>query len=198
MQSFVVRPMAWLPLRPFSRNPLIRASDRIEAAAATLAVLAVIVAAACAGTLGTMVHDANAHVYAGEARTRHAVVATALAEGVPAKASPLQSFTVQARWQLNGTAYTRELDWDTAVKAGDPLQIWVNDAGNRVDPPSPASRAATEAVLAAVFTFVTAVLFIAGGMACVRWRVGDIRAAQWQRDIRCLVGNHGERNDNSH
>jgi hypothetical protein len=64
-----------------------------------------------------------------------------------------------------------------------------------VDPPSPVSRAASQAVVVAVRTFLTAVLSVAGGVACVRMRVPGMRSAKWQRDIGCLVGNDGGRND---
>ena len=57
MQNFVIRPMTWPVLRLFSRSPLIRVSDRIEAAVVTLAVLFVVIATACAGVVGTMIHD---------------------------------------------------------------------------------------------------------------------------------------------
>jgi hypothetical protein len=57
MESFVIRPTTWPVLRLVSRNPLIRTSDRVEAAVAALAVLLVVVAAACAGVAGTMIHD---------------------------------------------------------------------------------------------------------------------------------------------
>jgi len=46
-------------LRIFSRNPPVRTSDRIEAAVTTLAGLAVIIAAACAAVIGTMIHDTD-------------------------------------------------------------------------------------------------------------------------------------------
>ena len=56
MESFVIRPTTWPVLRLFSRNPLMRTRDRIEAAAAALAGLLIVIAAACAGVIGTMIH----------------------------------------------------------------------------------------------------------------------------------------------
>ena len=75
MESYVIRPMTWPVLRLFSRNPLMRTSDRIEAAVVTLAGLLVVIAAACAGAIGTMIHDTETQKYLQQARTRHAVVA---------------------------------------------------------------------------------------------------------------------------
>jgi hypothetical protein len=87
MESFVIRPTTWPVLRLFSRNPLIRTSDRIEAAVATLAALLVVVAAACAGVIGTMIHDAETQKFLQQAQTRHAVVATAIDDSKPAASS---------------------------------------------------------------------------------------------------------------
>ena len=78
MQSFAIRPMTWPVLRLFSRNPLIRTSDRIETAVVTLAVLLVVIATACAGVVGTIIHDNQTQKYLQQAQTRHAVVATAV------------------------------------------------------------------------------------------------------------------------
>ena len=137
MESFVIRPMTWPVLRLFSRNPLIRTSDRIEAAVATLAGLLVVIAAACAGVIGTMIHDTETQNYLEQARTRHAVVATAVDDSKPAASPETTASTVHARWQVNGLAHADVLGWDYAVKAGDPLQIWVDGDGNRVDRPTP-------------------------------------------------------------
>ena len=69
MQSFVIRPMTWPVLRLFSRNPLVRVSDRIETAVVTLAVLFVVIATACAGVAGTMIHDSQAQKYLEQQQT---------------------------------------------------------------------------------------------------------------------------------
>ncbi len=44
MESFVIRPMTWPVLRFFSRSPLMRTTDRVEAAVAALAIAQVVAA----------------------------------------------------------------------------------------------------------------------------------------------------------
>ena len=83
MQNFVIRPMTWPVLRLFSRSPLIRVSDRIEAAVVTLAVLFVVIATACAGVAGTMINDVQAQKYLEQQQTRHAIVARAFGLTAP-------------------------------------------------------------------------------------------------------------------
>jgi hypothetical protein len=187
MQSFVIRPMTWPVLRLFSRNPLIRASDRIETAVGALAVVLVVIATACAGVLGTIIHDNRAQKYLQQAQTRHAVVATAVTDGELAVSPETTAFTVRARWRFNGVDHTDLLGWTVAVKAGEPLQIWVDDLGNRVESPSPVERAAVDAASAAVIGWLIAIAAIAQIVVVVRAHASRMRDAQWERNIRLLV-----------
>ena len=68
----------WWVLRAAGRNPLVRGSDRLELLIVTVGILFVVVGAACAGALGTAVHDARSRVYIAQAQTRHTVVAEAI------------------------------------------------------------------------------------------------------------------------
>jgi hypothetical protein len=78
MENFLIRPSTWPVLRFFSRSPLMRTTDRVEAAVAALAVLLVAIAAVCAGVIGTMIHDTETQNYREQARTRHVLVARAV------------------------------------------------------------------------------------------------------------------------
>jgi len=197
MESFVIRPMTWPVLRIFSRNPLVRTSDRIEAAVTTLAGLLVVIAAACAGVIGTMIHDAETQNYLEQARMRHAVVANAVDDSKPVGSPETTAFTVHARWQLNGIVHTDALGWGYTVKAGDPLQIWVDGNGNRVDQPTPIARADIDALTVAVVGWSIVALAAALVVATVRAHVNGMRDAQWELEIRCLVEDDGGRTNSS-
>lgn len=197
MESYVIRPMTWPVLRLFSRNPLMRTSDRIEAAVATLAGLLVVVAAACAGVIGTMIHDTETQNYLEQARTRYAVVATAVDDSKPAASPGTTASTVHARWQVNGLAHADVLGWDYAVKAGEQLQIWVDSDGNRVDQPTPVARADMDALTAAVVGWFIVVLAAAQVVCAVRAHANRMRDAQWDREIRCLVDDDGGQSNRS-
>jgi hypothetical protein len=125
------------------------------------------------------------------------VVATAVVDSAPAPASPEAAFTVYAQWQLNGTYHTGGFGSDQAVKAHDSLPIWVDDFGNRVGPPSPASRAVTDAVSVAIMAWLTVILAVAVAVGTMRVCVARMRDTQWESDIRCLVGNDGGRTNTS-
>jgi hypothetical protein len=193
MESYVVRPMTWPGLRLFSRNPLVRASDRIETAAIAFVLLFVIIATACAGVFGTAVYDAKAQTYREQAQTRHAVVATAVTDSELAVSPETTAFTVQARWRLSGIDHDELLGWNNSVKAGDQLQIWVDDRGDRVEQPSPVERAAVDALSVAAVGWLIVVAAAAQVVLVVRAHTIRMRDAQWERDIRCLADEDGGR-----
>jgi hypothetical protein len=197
MQSFVIRPSMWPALRLFSRNPLIRTPDRIETAVATLAMLVVVIATACAGVLGTIIHDNQTQKYLQQAQTRHALVATAVADSKPEVSGGTTASTVSARWQVNGISHGDAVDWAHAVKAGEPLPIWVDADGNRVDRPTPVERAAVDALSAAIVGWLIVVLAVAQVVSIVRAHAIRMRDAQWERDIRCLIDDDGDRTNRS-
>ena len=193
MQSFVIRPMTWPVLRLFSRSPLIRVSDRIEAAVVTLAVLFVVIATAFAGVAGTMIHDVQAQKYLEQTQTRHAIVARAFDDSESAASPEAASYTVLSRWRFNGTNHTELIGWANFVKAGDPLNIWVDDRGNLVAPPRPVARAAVDALSAAVVGWFIVILAIAHVVNAVRAHASRMRDAQWEQAIRGLVNEDGGR-----
>ena len=193
MQSFVIRPMTWPVLRLFSRNPLVRVSDRIETAAVALGVLIVVIATACAGAVGTMLHDSQAQKYLEQQQTRHAIVARAVDDSEPAAAPEATSYTVLSGWRFNGTNHTELIGWTNFVKAGEPLNIWVDDRGNRIAPPRPVARAALDALSAAVVGWFIVILAIAHVVNAVRAYASRMRDAQWEQAIRELVDEDGGR-----
>lgn len=197
MQSSVIRPMTWPVFRIVSSNPLIRTSDRVESAVVVLAVLLVILAGACAGVIGMMVHDNETQNYLAQARTRHAVVAKAADDSKPAVSPKQTATTLHARWQFNGIDHADAIVWDHAIKAGETLQIWVDDNGNRVDQPTPIAAADMDAVTVAVA--VGLIVALAAGLAvvAVSAHAARMRDAQWDQDICCLVEEDGGRHNTS-
>ncbi len=197
MESFVIRPTTWPVLRLFSRNPLIRTSDRIETAVVTLAAILVVMAAALAGMLGTVIHDSETQKFLQQAQSRHAVVASAVEDSKPEVSAGAMAFTVAARWQANGIDHADVFGWDSAVKAGEPLRIWIDADGKRVSRPTPVERAVADALSAAVVGWLIVVLAATQVVCAVRAHANRMRDAQWEKDIRCLVDEDGGRTNRS-
>jgi hypothetical protein len=184
----------WWVLRACGRNPLVRGVDRLELVIIALGFLVVLAAAACAGALGTAVHDARARVYVAQAQTRHAVTARATDDStIVVGVDDDVVTTVNARWQVDGTEHAGSLKWDHAVRTGDPLKIWVDRDGNLVDAPTPTSRAGVDAVGVAYAAWQTVAFAVAG---LIRWGRSSLdrrRDSDWEHDIRCLVDDDGGR-----
>jgi len=184
----------WWVLHACGRNQLVRGIDRLEMLIISLGILVAMVAAACAGALGTAVHDARSHVYIAQAQTRHTVTARAAEDStIVMRVDNSTAARVNARWQVNGTEHTGSLSWDHAVNAGDPLTIWVDRDGNHVDAPAPTSRAGADAVGVAYATWQTVALAVAGLVCWSRSCLDRRRDAAWERDIRCLIDDDGGR-----
>jgi len=184
---------AWV-LRACGRNPLVRGIDRLELFIIALGILIALVAAAFAGALGTAVHDARSREYIAQAQTRHTVTARATEDStIVLRVDDSTATSVNARWQVNGTEHTGTVNWDHAVKTGDPLTIWVDRDGDRVDAPTPSTQAGADAVGVAYGTWQTVALAVAGFVYWARSRLDCRRDAVWERDIRCLIDDAGGR-----
>jgi hypothetical protein len=165
----------------------VRDSDRLELLIVALGILVVLVAAACAGALGTTVHDARSRVYVAQAQTRHTVIARAIDDSTVVHDVDDNTTTVNARWQANGTEHSGSFQWDHAVKTGDPLTIWVDRNGNRVAAPTPISQAGVDAVGVAYTAWQTVALAAAGLICWGRSRLERRRDSARERDIRSLI-----------
>ena len=184
----------WWVLRACGRNPLVRRIDRLELLIVALGILVVVVAAAFAGALGTAVRDARSRVYIAQAQTRHAVTAEAIDDStIVLGADDNMATRVDARWQVDGTEHTGSLDSDHPVKTGDPLTIWVDRNGDRVDAPAPISQAGVDAVGVAYVAWQSVALAAAGLICWGRSRLDRRRDSAWERDIRCLIDDDGGR-----
>jgi hypothetical protein len=197
MESFVIRPTTWPVLRLFSRNPLTRTCDRLEGAVVALAVIFVVIAAACAGIVGTVVHDTETQKFLEQGQTRHTLVATAVADSKPEVSAGTTASTVHAQWRVNGINHTGVIGWAHAVKAGEPLPIWVDADGNRVDRPTPIGRATADALSAAVVGWLIVALAATQVVAAVRAHANRMRDAEWEKDIHALVDEGGGRTNHS-
>jgi hypothetical protein len=67
----------------------------------------------------------------------------------------------------------------------------VDTQGRRVNPPPLPSRAAFDAVLTAVMTWLGVVAAAAALVAAVRWWLDRLHDAAWEREIRSLCDNDG-------
>jgi hypothetical protein len=190
METFTLDPRCWRIGRIFGRNPLLRRADRIEALVTLVALVVSLIAIPVTGVVGATTHDARERIYAQEASERHAVVATVAYTGID---GAVRTY-VQARWPVAAGERTGSLELSTAAKVGDRTEIWVDEDGNLVDPPTPAWHAVGDAVAAAEATLLIVGIAMTSLLLGVRSRLDRARDAQWEREIRCLQEDGGRTN----
>ena len=194
MQTFTIGLGRYWCIRALGRSPLVRATDRIEAVAVMLAIVVALIAVPIAGAIGTSVHDTRARIYAEQAQTRHIVTAIATTNST-ALATNSGFSMVRVKWSAPGGEHAATLIRDKPIKAGQPVDIWVDQAGAYADSPLAPGRAGFDAVVAAVLAWCAVVGVMAGLTQGLRWRLDRRRYAQWDTEISTLAnGNDGRTN----
>jgi hypothetical protein len=181
MQTFTLAPQRWWVVRAFGRNPLVRRSDRVAVLLVLLAFVASIIAAAVAGAVGTAVYDAHNRRYAEQAQTRHSVTATVLEDSTVILDTV--TYTVSARWRADATEHTGSFSWPQFVKAGDPIDIWVDSDGSAASAPAAGSHAGVDGVMAGMAIWLSVVAAAAALTVLVRWRLNRLHSADWDREL---------------
>jgi hypothetical protein len=180
VHKFAVGWPRWLVVL-FSRNPLIRISDRVEVFGLVLAVVVSLLAAPVAATVGTAVYDSRSRLYADQAQTRTTVPATVIDR--PARSDLTR---VHARWFAAGSEHTGAVKARSALKPGESLDISVHKDGSYAGPPPASAMTEAIAVALAVWLNVTTaagLLFIG-----IRAVLNRSRHARWQSDFVDLIG----------
>ena len=193
LETFTLRLPQWRIFTLFRRNPLLRASDRIEALALAVAVMVSLLAIPVAAVVGTAVHESRRDVYAAQHHTRHLATATVIEGTAAQNISRTNTATMAARWTAAGAEHTGAVEAPSTTKPGDNLAIWVDNNGELTDEPTPTTHAGVEAVTAALFTLagvIAAATILSAGTRAVCDRV---RAIRWQQAIDTLIGRDGHR-----
>ncbi len=171
----------WRP----DRNPLRRASDRVETVALAALLITFLagvpfVALAC----GTIAHAIGHRAQLAELSARHQVTAVVLNTAAQEYGDGgLVMPQVKARWSMpGGKAVTGEVTVPAGTTAGAKIPVWVTRDGQLTDPPLQDSQIAGQAFLAQTFGVITftTVLVIAG--ALIRRGLGKRRMAGWDAD----------------
>jgi hypothetical protein len=192
LEPFTLRLPRWPIFGLFRRNPLLRATDRIEALVMALAVMVSLMAVPVAAAVGTAVHDSRRDVYAQQHHTRHLVTATITDDTAAQTITRTNTATMAARWTAAGIEHTGPIKAQS-TKPGDHVAIWVDNNGALTDEPTPTTRAGLDAVTATLFMWAGVTAAAAILLAGTRTVCDRIRAISWQHAIDTLVGRDGHK-----
>jgi hypothetical protein len=191
LETFTIGLPQWPIFGLFRRNPLLRATDRIEALAAAVAVMVSLLAIPVAAAVGTAIHDSRRDAYAQQHHTRHLVTATITDDTAAQKISRTNTVTMAARWSAAGAEHTGVVTAQSATKPGDHVAIWVDNNGALTDEPTSTSRAGVDAVTVALFMWAGVTAGAAVLVAGIEALCNRIRAIRWQHGIDTLVNRGG-------
>ncbi len=177
MLAFTLDPRRWWIARPLSRNPLLRATDRLEALIILVVIVGWLLVVPITGAVGTAIYDSRHRLYAEEALTRHRVVATII-EG-----------TAETAGDYDGHA-------SMPANSGDRLGIWADADGNHVPPPTPMAQAAADALIGALSILLSAIVLTVLVLSVMLHCVNRMRSTQWERELRAIKEYGGPRGGN--
>jgi hypothetical protein len=203
MRTVPRRRRSWWVIHAFGRNPLLRSTDRTEAGVIVFGILMAIAVTVLCVLAGVGIYRSHALAYEAQSRERHAATASVIQTEprVPHSAR----VTVLARWVVgvndrrglhSETVRTGWVSTGKAVKNGDPIDIWVNDAGELIPPPKSPSQAGYDAVGIGAGIWCVATLGVIAIVGLLRAPVIRIRDRKWDREMKALAG--GGRSNHLH
>jgi hypothetical protein len=167
------------------RNPLRRASDRVETAVLAVLVIAFVTATPFAALASGSWALARAHqAQLTERASSYEVPAVVLKLDAPS-AGAYADPGVQARWTAHdGKAITGEIPAPLGTAVGSTQWLWTTADGQLTNPPLEDSQVTGQAYVAEWFTVVTlAVLLTIAGLV-TRWTLDKRRMAAWDAEWR--------------
>jgi hypothetical protein len=171
------------------RNPLRRASDRVETAVLALLVIAFLVAAPFAAQAsGAWAGGLARHAQLTEEASWHQVPARVLKAGSNVQDgggyAALDS-EAQARWTApDGKVVTGEIPVPLGTVAGAIVRLWVTSDGHPTDPPLQGSQVTGDAVLAGSFSVIALATLLAITGMLARRALDKRRMAAWDAEWR--------------
>ena len=176
-----------------ARNPLVRASDRVEAAGLLVVFTVALLVAPVAGATGTAAYDSLAHRYAGDRAARQQVTATVTDDSAAAPQVYEEPFLTPIRWEYAGAVHTAEAR-TAQMKAGEQLSLWIDTRGDQTTKPLTNENAATEAVVTGFGLWFASVGVTSAAWTVLRLRLNQSRYADWDRELDDLADDGGRTN----
>ncbi|EME55098.1 hypothetical protein [Amycolatopsis decaplanina] len=174
----------------FTRNPLIRWSDRLEAALMIGAVLLALLAIPFAAAVGSGAYAEGKGRAAEQAANRQETTAVLLADAPPVHVRldgvPLdEKAEAVARWTVPG-GLIREgvVTVDAGTATGNEVRIWLDASGRPVEAPVTDDDALSQGIGVGTGLWLGWVTLVATVFLACRAALGRSRAAEWAREWR--------------
>lgn len=169
----------------WGRNSLRRRSDRIGYAARLTAVALAVGALLLAVAVGGLDYRATMTTVHAQAAVGRQVTAT-LTQDAPILVSlgnRPSTDLVTARWTFAGPHHGL-IGAAEGSHAGSTMRIWVDLAGDRIQPPLTVADAEQRGWLAGAVAFAAALAVLSGALWLVEWRLNRARMRRWDSEWR--------------
>jgi len=173
-------------VRALQRNPLTRASDRLEALTFVGLFLMTLLAIPVATHVADRAYDSTMQFVREEAQTRHSVQAHTVTS-TPAPTDFGTPLYVDAKWTEGGRDRTERVASPGAVAAGTKITVWLDDAGKVVTAPLRPADASVNATSAGWSVWLLAVVFCGIVGLAVRKALDRSRARSWDRALQLFA-----------
>ncbi|HXT90056.1 MAG TPA: hypothetical protein VN714_12460 [Trebonia sp.] len=171
--------------RRFDRNPLRRATDRIETAVLTVLVAAFLIGAPFAAlAAGAWVHGLARQAQLTQEASRSQATAVVVAAASPASAGEGDyAWLAQARWRTpGGQEVIHRVPAPMGTVAGEKLQVWTDRDGDVTSAPLSDAQVAEQTTVAEVTVVVVAAGVLALVGALTLWVIKKRQLAAWDAD----------------
>ncbi|MFD5247687.1 hypothetical protein ACFWIW_24335 [Amycolatopsis sp. NPDC058340] len=180
--------MRALPGLWYTRNPLVRWSDRLEAALVIGAVLLALLAIPFAAAAGSAAYAEGRERAAEQVANRQEATAVLLADAPPVQVRldgvPMdEKVEATARWTAPG-GLIREgvVTVDAGLATGNEVRIWLDASGHPVDAPATADDALSRGIGVGAGLWVGWLTLVTGIFLMCRAALARGRAAEWARE----------------
>ncbi len=179
----------------FSRSPLVRRSDRLEAGARLTALIFALLLIAPAAAFGTSVYDQQRQAAARQSVEWHTVDATAVENSSVISRIGAVDFRSHVSWRADGSDHSAWFVGPQNLKSGDRTSVWVNTRGEYVGPPQTRDQVSAAAFGAAAMMWLglTGSLYLA--VQVLHWWLDRTRHAGWAAEWHELDRDGGGRKD---
>ena len=172
---------AWLRWRwaqVTGRNPVVRRTDRIEAAGLVSAVLISVAMTVLGGTVGAHVYDVRAALYQADVASRHEVTATVVGTSA---VRPRSTTLARATWHAGTVEHSATVVSAHPVKTGDRITIWVDRSRSKVVTPMESWEPAAGAAGVALELWLAGTAAAAALFLLLRRALRISRFHDWER-----------------
>ncbi|QYB04643.1 hypothetical protein I1A62_09310 [Rhodococcus sp. USK10] len=181
----------WWRLGPWSRNALMRSGDRVESTLVLVVVMLILLLVPFAGAFGTATYTRLTDEARIARQTEQQVSAVLLANPLPPMGDvpvrgPVGPDRAPARWSVNGTEHTGDVETGIGDKAGQTVTIWVDAHGNYMTNPNTGTENGFEAVVSALAFWSLGTVGCGVLLAGVHSLMAKHHRAQWQKEWNSL------------